>query len=90
MDAALRRAAGTDVAMSVAWPPGSGRADAVFGFVSAPPGADAISIRAACSTLLPEYMIPREIFLVQDIPRNANGKLDRGALAKILEASIGS
>jgi acyl-coenzyme A synthetase/AMP-(fatty) acid ligase len=88
VDAALRRAAGTDIALSVAWPLHGGRADAIYGFVSAAESHDATSILEDCAKTLPTYMIPKEIFLIAEIPRNSNGKLDRGALAKTLEARI--
>ncbi|HOW43066.1 MAG TPA: AMP-binding protein [Candidatus Omnitrophota bacterium] len=43
--------------------------------------ADAVieskAIKAALAKHLPEYMVPKKFFFVQDMPRNTNGKLDR-------------
>lgn len=39
-------------------------------------------IRAGCSRILPPYMVPETIEFVSALPRNANGKVDRGALLK--------
>lgn len=36
---------------------------------------------AALRDRLPEYMVPRRIMLVESLPLNANGKIDRRALA---------
>jgi acyl-coenzyme A synthetase/AMP-(fatty) acid ligase len=37
------------------------------------------------SARLPEYMVPREIRVLDEIPLNLNHKFDRNALRKILE-----
>jgi acyl-coenzyme A synthetase/AMP-(fatty) acid ligase len=34
---------------------------------------------------LPDYMVPREIHALNQLPLNANGKFDRAALTRILE-----
>ena len=39
-------------------------------------------VRAECSRLLPPYMVPESIEFVPALPRNSNGKVDRGALLK--------
>jgi amino acid adenylation domain-containing protein len=40
-------------------------------------------IREFLKTCLPDYMIPPIIVVLEKLPFNANGKIDRGALAKI-------
>jgi len=34
----------------------------------------------ACREVLPDYMIPRQLHWVAEIPLNANGKIDRARL----------
>ncbi|MFI2437497.1 amino acid adenylation domain-containing protein [Streptomyces sp. NPDC018693] len=41
---------------------------------------DAESLRTALQNLLPSYMVPRHVLLVDRLPLNANGKVDRSAL----------
>ncbi len=57
--------------------------------VVARPGADASSllehIQMRCRALLPTYMIPATVRLVDAIPRNPNGKHDRAAIARLFE-----
>ncbi|WP_157552471.1 non-ribosomal peptide synthetase, partial [Micromonospora sp. NRRL B-16802] len=53
-----------------------------------PEGPDAglaARVRQECASRLPEYMIPADLVVVESIPLNANGKVDRAALA----ASVG-
>ena len=42
-------------------------------------------LRAACKETLPAYMQPALIFQLHDLPRNANGKIDRRATKALLE-----
>jgi acyl-CoA ligase (AMP-forming) (exosortase A-associated) len=44
-------------------------------------------IRRHCRLHLPPYMAPADIHVLEQLPRNANGKPDRGALAKWIESS---
>lgn len=55
-------------------------------------GADAPAdiaerIRQHCRMQLPAYMAPAEVHVMSQLPRNANGKCDRSALAAILAQS---
>ncbi|WP_307803849.1 non-ribosomal peptide synthetase [Micromonospora echinofusca] len=40
-------------------------------------------IRARCSEMLPEYMVPADLVAVESVPLNANGKVDRAALLAV-------
>ncbi len=53
-----------------------------------PSGADVESLMAHCRKELPNFMVPQKIVLVDSLPRNANGKFDRKALALELESSF--
>lgn len=85
IEAVLREAAGCDVAIAIGWPRSPSGADGVVGFVGLEEG-DPEAIRKRACERLPPYMQPREIRFVRDWPLNANGKVDRKALAATLEA----
>jgi amino acid adenylation domain-containing protein len=84
VEAVLREEAGAD-AVAVGWPRTPSGAAGIVAFI-ADPSLDKIGLRRALSARLPEYMVPRELRLVTELPLNANGKRDRKALLSTLEA----
>ncbi len=82
VEGALRAVSETADATILPWPPGVGRCDALIGFVA---GGEPHRIRTALATRLPYYMVPREIRIVDAMPLTTNGKVDRKALAALLE-----
>lgn len=85
IDAALREAAGTAEAAAIPWPVSeTGHADQIVGFICAP-RATAAEIRRACRTRLAPYMVPRRVVALDRLPVNASGKIDRRALARLLD-----
>jgi non-ribosomal peptide synthetase component F len=84
IEAALRESAGVELAAAVGWPATASGADGITAFLPAEAG-DLAAIRARLQARLPPYMLPREILLLPEFPRNANGKVDRGALRELLE-----
>jgi acyl-CoA synthetase (AMP-forming)/AMP-acid ligase II len=48
---------------------------------AADPALDEATVLAHCKRELPAYMVPAKVFLHEELPRNANGKIDRAALA---------
>ncbi|MGW4841537.1 amino acid adenylation domain-containing protein [Nocardia brasiliensis] len=58
---------------------GTGR---LFGYVVASPGGplDPAAVRAAVAGILPEYMVPQVIAVLDALPLTLNGKVDRAAL----------
>jgi D-alanine--poly(phosphoribitol) ligase subunit 1 len=84
IDLAVEGVAGVQRALTVVLPRPDGPQLAVA-FVAA--RAMALDeILAACKRKLPAYMLPARIRQVEDLPRNANGKADRRAVAILLEA----
>ena len=47
---------------------------------------DIYSIKKALRGMLPSYMVPKKILVVSNLPQNANGKIDRGA---VLQYAVG-
>jgi amino acid adenylation domain-containing protein len=84
IEAVLREAAQLDQAVALGWPMDGSRADGVVAFL-ATDHADVDAVRETVRGRLPSYMVPREIHLVAEFPLNANGKVDRKALAQMLE-----
>jgi len=54
----------------------------VVSYVVARAGTDAGEILRYCAAVLPAFKAPKEIVLSASLPKNANGKLDRRALAE--------
>jgi len=80
----LRHACGTEQVVSVPWPVNSGTAEGVVAFVSGVKGFDQARILANCGDVLPDYMVPKRIYLLDELPLNPNQKIDRGELRKLL------
>ena len=53
-------------------------------------GLDPEAILAACRASLPEYMVPRRVEILERMPLNVNGKIDRNALRREMESKHGA
>lgn len=84
IDTHLRRAADTELVATVAWPVAHGSADGLVAFVGGGHG-DVEAIRRDLVLRLPRYLVPGRIVICPELPRNINGKIDRGALARQLD-----
>lgn len=84
IDTHLRRAADTELVATVAWPVAHGSADGLVAFVGGGHG-DVEVIRRDLALRLPRYLVPGRIVMCPELPRNINGKIDRGALARRLD-----
>lgn len=90
VEACLRAAPGVkDAAVIVQVAPHG--ANELIGFVSLPvdrqhPGA-LLDVRSHARGCLPPYMVPSQIIVVDQIPCTPNGKVDRGALGDLREAT---
>jgi amino acid adenylation domain-containing protein len=83
IEAVLQRGKGVVQAVAMGWPISEGTAQGIVAFVS---GADidTLALRETCKAVLSDYMVPSEIRVIEDFPLNANGKIDRSALAAAL------
>lgn len=86
IEAVIRREAGVRTAVAVGWPlaPGGG-ADGIVAFVD-DPSVDPAAVLRKVAAIVPRYMVPRELCVVDEMPVNANGKIDRNALRATLRA----
>jgi amino acid adenylation domain-containing protein len=78
IEAVLRRA-GSAEAVCLLWPD----ADSITAVVT--PGGEPQELSDAAAAALPAYMVPKSVHLIEEMPVNANGKTDRGALRAWLE-----
>ena len=85
IEGVLQRA-GALQAVAMGWPLVEGTAQGVIAFVSGAAG-DAAQLKAACKASLADYMVPARIIEVEQMPLNANGKIDRAALKARLDAA---
>ncbi|MBV8900551.1 MAG: amino acid adenylation domain-containing protein [Verrucomicrobia bacterium] len=84
IEAVLRKACGTEQVVAIAWPVENGSADGIVAFVSGAGGFDHDRVLDYCGRVLPGYMVPRKLYLCDEFPLNANGKIDRARLVCIL------
>jgi amino acid adenylation domain-containing protein len=86
VEAALRRDPKVVEAVALGWPVEEGTAQGIVAFVS---GAEIepSGLLDMVRTLLPDYMVPRELRLIETMPLNPNGKIDRNALREQLGRS---
>ncbi len=54
--------------------------DRLIGYVVAPSDLDTVALREFAGTVLPEYMVPAALVVLDEFPQTPNGKLDRAAL----------
>ena len=86
IDHVVAQAAGAPAAASVAWPLRDGRPQGVVSFVEGEEPASVAALLAACRERLPAYMVPDRVVFVEELPRNANAKIDRRRLVEALDA----
>ncbi|MCZ6655794.1 MAG: AMP-binding protein, partial [Gammaproteobacteria bacterium] len=86
IEALIREAARTDVAIAVGYPAGINGADGILAFMSKT-DIDTAEIEATIRNNLPAYMQPTSLVHVDTFPLNSNGKVDRRALLENYLAS---
>jgi len=82
---AMRQVSGTDLAVAVGWPLTTSGASGIVGFL-VQAGANGAAIRRQLKDALPGVMVPREIHVIDALPLNVNGKVDRKALLERLKS----
>jgi amino acid adenylation domain-containing protein len=85
----LQTVTGVIQAVALGWPVSEGSAKGIAVFVSGT-RIDVTKLKDACKRSLAAYMIPNKIILLDDMPLNANGKIDRLALKTRLESNFES
>ncbi|GLQ24690.1 D-alanine--poly(phosphoribitol) ligase [Algimonas ampicilliniresistens] len=84
IEGVIRESTGAGSVAVLPWPLSSDGAP--LGCVAFLPMAESdvlrASIRKACDEKLPDYMRPSEVYFLDELPRNANGKTDYKALEK--------
>jgi len=83
VEAALRTDPGVGEAAALAWPVEDGVAKGIVAFVAGA-NLDAAALKALAGKHLPPYAIPQQVFVIPDMPHNANGKINRQALTQRL------
>jgi amino acid adenylation domain-containing protein len=85
IEACLLSEPNTVEAVALGWPVRDGSAEGIIAFVSGS-GIDLDWTRQEARRRLPDYMVPKDIRVVETMPLNVNGKIDRLALVASLEA----
>jgi acyl-coenzyme A synthetase/AMP-(fatty) acid ligase len=90
IEAALRGHPGVEHAVACGWPMSSPTtAEGIVAFVTGN-NVTAESLIATAKTQLPAYIVPRQVFILGEMPFNANGKVDRRVLAERLKETAAS
>ena len=84
IEAALRSDPAVVEAIAVGWPVENGSAQGIVAFVSGS-SIETAGLLTRVRARLPDYMTPREVRVVDAMPLNANGKIDRNALRDRLD-----
>lgn len=84
IEAVLREESGIDAAIAVGWPRTPSGAGGIAAFIG-DTAVDTAALRDQVAARLPDYMVPRRIELLDELPLNANGKFDRNRLLATLD-----
>lgn len=87
VEAVVRKVSGLDGVVAVGWPVTQSGCAGVEVFIEGEV-KDKEMLRNTVATALPEYMVPRRFHPMSELPRNANGKLDRKAMLRLLEEGV--
>ncbi|WP_025598713.1 amino acid adenylation domain-containing protein [Burkholderia sp. WSM2230] len=81
VEQAIRACSGAAFCAVIPWPVDeTGRADGLIAFLTGTP-VDGADVVRGCRQRLPAYAVPQRVIALDAMPLNANGKIDRRALA---------
>jgi amino acid adenylation domain-containing protein len=87
VESAIRDATGAPEVVALGWPVLESGVGGIVAFLGGEDALDVAKLRSKLATRLPDYMLPREVHVLRELPLNANGKFDRSSLRARLEAS---
>jgi amino acid adenylation domain-containing protein len=85
IEAVLRQACGSDQVVALASPAHNDSSVGILAYIAGVPEINQDVVLDRCRRWLPDYMVPRRVFLVGEMPRNANGKIDRVQLLTLTQ-----
>ena len=88
VDCIIKRASNSDMVVSLAWPIKNGSAERIVAFIAESKEQEKERILAYCRDMLPPYMVPQDIFFIDKIPLNDNGKFDKQKLITMIDTKI--
>ena len=83
----LRTLDSVDMAVAIGWPVTDEGVEGIVAFVKGTNMNNNVLLSSAADRL-PSYMMPKEIRLIDELPLNQNGKIDRKALLQLLDDDI--
>jgi amino acid adenylation domain-containing protein len=84
IEAVVRKSSGLDGVIAIGWPLTTSGCGGVEVFIEGTL-KDTDALRAAVSSALPDYMVPKRFHCLSRLPRNVNDKFDRPAMLKLLQ-----
>jgi acyl-CoA synthetase (AMP-forming)/AMP-acid ligase II len=85
----VREASGRDFAVALSYPFQSPVAESIV-VILEEGNYDTANIISFCKTILPDYMIPKDIMSIPFIPLNNNGKIDKNKIISMLKEGHGN
>lgn len=85
VESRLAEESGVHEAVAIPWPRTPSGAMGIVAFVVAT-HVDDSAVRRNLSATLPKYAVPHTVHFLRELPHNENGKIDRGALVRMLES----
>lgn len=83
VEAVVRQASGVDGVVAVGWPASASGYGGIEVFIEGG-SVEVDRLRELIASRLPDYMVPRRLHVMNRLPRNVNGKIDRNALLSML------